>query len=301
MIKRVLVFLLALCTIAALASCNKTPEIEPTEPVVNTEDYTDTEPIETEPIELPNAGPEDETSAPDEPATEEPTSVEATGEGEATTEAAADPTTMNKTQLVQYYNDAVNLVRTGKPGYSKTEVLKVNDFKTSILGGAADSLISGVVKNAMPGNPETSSKKKGEDNVDHFMMDQQTSKVGVNDVSSISAKKEGANYVITLTVGSEVNPAKNGASKFSRVFQIQTRQEVLDSLAGHGLTGTVENTTLTYRDGKSVITVNEKGQIIKASTGFFVDADGKKMKIAILNPDIVAYQQSNWEYSNFNW
>ena len=83
------------------------------------------------------------------------------------------------------------------------------------------------------------------------------------------------------------------------MFQIQTRHDVLDNLAGNGLTGEAKDCTLTYRGGKAVVTINEKGQIVKASTGFFVDVDAKNMHIAIFNPDIIAYQQSSWEYSNF--
>ena len=280
--KRILIILLALCTVVAFAACTKAPELEPTEPVVNTDEITD----------APGTEPPIET----EPGTEPETKPETTTEPEA-----LDPTKMNKEQLIQYYNDAINLVRTGKPAYTRTEILKVNDFKTSILGGAVDGLISGVVKKAMPGDPKTNSKNKGENNVDHFMHPQQTSNVRAGDVTSISAKKDGANYVVTLTMGSEANPAKEGQSKYSRVMFIQTRQEVLDDLANNGLTGTVENTTLTYHSGKSEITVNEKGQIIKASCGFFVDVTGKSMKIAIFNPDIDAFQQSSWDYTGFTW
>lgn len=307
MIKRVLVFLLALCTIAALASCTKPPAIEPTEPVVNPEDYTTAAP-ETDPPVLP--GMDDVTEPPEEPttiepasedpATEEPTSVvDPSATTVTTTAAAADPTKMGKEELVKYYNDAVNAVRAAKPAYTKVEVLKINDFKTSIAGGIADGLIKPLVKNMMPGDPETTSRKKGEDNVDHFFIEQATSAVKAGDLSSITAKKEGANYVITLTLGKENNPERKGASKYSRVFQIQTRQDVLDELAGGGLTGDAKDCIMTYRDGKAVVTINEKGQIIKASTGFYVDVDAKNMKISFLNPDIVAYQQSNWEYTNF--
>ena len=300
--KRVLALLTALLLLGAFAACGKTADDTTTAAPVNGEEYT------TRETEAPTEDTGEETTLPGEETTlEEETSTEAesTKEGETTaettTKAAADPTKMSPEQLIQYYNDAVNLVRTGKPGYTKVEVLKVNDFKTSILGGLADGAISGVVKSAMPGNPESSYRKKGESNVDHFMMDQQTSAVRAGDVTSITAKKVGANYVVTLAMGSEVNPAKDGASKYSRVMFIQTRQEVLDNLAGNGLTGTVDNCTLNYHSGKSEITVNDKGQIIKASCGFFVDVSGKDMHIAIFNPNIDAFQQSNWDYTSFSW
>ena len=295
--KRILVLLLALAlAVTAFAACNKTPDADPTEPV-DASEFSTTEPGETD---LP-----EETSAPDETSLIDATSVdETTAEAdpsETTTAAASDPTAMNKTQLIQYYNDAINLVRSAKPGYTRNEVLKINNFKTSLLGGAIDGLINGVVKNVMPGDPEVESKSKGASNVDHFYHPHQTSAVRESDVSSITAKKEGANYVITLKLGSETNPAQGGASKYSRAMFIQTRQEVLDSLSNSGLTGDVNNVTLTYHDGQSTITVNDKGQIIKASCGFFVDVDGKDMHIAVFNPDIVAYQQSDWTYSGFSW
>ncbi|MCL1952901.1 MAG: hypothetical protein FWF60_08755 [Oscillospiraceae bacterium] len=276
--KRILVFLLALCAIAAFAACDKTPTLEPTEPVFNTDDYTTTEapPTETEPPE--------ETTEPIEETTEAQT---------------PDLTAMDKEQLVQYYNDAVNAVRAVKPAYTREERLKINDFKSSILGGMLDGLLKDVVKKAMPGDPVVTSKKQGESNVDHFFIEQEVSAVNASDLKSITARKEGSNYVITLTLGNEVNPARKGASRYSRVFQIQTRQDVLDNLAGNGLNGSVDRTTLTYRDGRAVVTINENGQIIRASTEFFVDATSKQAKLSIFTFDLTAYQQSNWEYTNF--
>jgi len=300
--KRILVLLLALAmAFTVFAACGKTPEIEPTEPVINTEDYTTEAPPETDPPEETTV-PGEETEPTDETTTEAPAD-EPTSEGETTTTVAAvaDPTTMNKTQLIQYYNDAVNLVRSGKPGYTRVEVLKINSFKSSLAGGILDGLLTSVVKSLMPGDPKTSTKNKNADNVDHFFIEQAASNVGVNDVTSITAKKEGANYVITLTLGNEVNPAKKGASKYSRVFFVQTRREVLDDLANNGLTADEANATLTYNSGKSVITVNDKGQIIKASQGFHVDAAAKQAKLSMFTFDLVADQQSDWTYSNFSW
>ena len=287
--KRVLTLLLALAlalgALTAFAACNKTPELEVTEPVVNEEEYTtEAPPAETDP-------PEEETTAEEEETTEE----------EIAEATPLDPTALNKEELVAYYNAAVNAVREFKPAYSRVEVLKINSLKTSLVGGMLDGLLNSVVKNQMPGDPKTTSKKQGESNADHFFIEQQTSAVRASDVTSISARKEGANYVVTLTVGNEVNPEKKGASKYSRLFQMQTRQELLESLAEDGLSAEVSNTTLTYHDGKAVVTINEKGQIIKASTGFFVDADAKKAKLSIFTFDVLAYQQSSWEYTGFTY
>ena len=294
--KRILVLLLALAmALTVFAACGKTPAEDPTQPVDVDEFTTEAPPDETEPP--------DEITEPGEEITEpgEETTVEGETAPEGETEALGDPTTMNKEQLLAYYNGAINAVRTAKPGYTKTEIQKINSFKSSLAGGALDGLINGVVQKLMPGDPKDSKKNKGEDNVDHFYIYQPTSAVSASDIANISAKKEGANYVVTVTMNKEVNPEKNGASKHSRVFWVATREDVLKDLAGAGLNAEKSNTTLTYHDGKSVITVNDKGQIIKASQGFFVDADAKQAKLAIFTFDVVAYQQTSWTYAGFTY
>ena len=291
--KRILVLLLALAlAFTVFAACGKTPAEEITEPA-NVEEFT-TEADETEPPdEITEPGEETEPSE----ETTEPGEDVTTEAGETT--EAADPTTMNKTQLIQYYNDAINGVRDAKPGYKRVEVQKINSMSTSLAGGVLDGLLNGVVRQLMPGDPKESTKNKGDSNVDHFYIYQPTSAVRVDDVANITARKDGANYVITLTMGSEVNPANHGNSRYSRVFWAATRQEVVNDLAGASLTATIENTTLTYKNGRSVITVNDKGQIIRASAGFNVDADAKQAKISIFTFDVVAFQETSWEYTNF--
>lgn len=210
-----------------------------------------------------------------------------------------NPLTLSKNELIQYYNDAINRVRNDRPGYTRTEVLKITGVKTSLLGGAADGAINGVLKNQMPGDPSVSQRSKGENNADHFFNPLQVSNVLPSDVTSISAKKEGDNYVVTLTLGQEINPATDGFSKYSRMFFIATRQDVLDALEINGVTSDVNNTSLTYHDGKSVITVNGEGQIIQAHGEFLVGAETKQAKVAVFTMDITAYQSSAWDYSNF--
>ncbi|MCL2494235.1 MAG: hypothetical protein FWE98_01090 [Oscillospiraceae bacterium] len=298
--KRILVLLLALAMIVTVfAACKKTPDPDPTpttEPVVV--DITDPDDeITTEP------GDEITTEPGDEVTTEPPADVTTEAPTGDVTEApdALTPDKMNKEQLVAYYNEAINKVRSDKPGYTRVEVLKINKLTTTFVGGALDGPLNKVVESQMPGNPETKTKNKGDSNVDHFYIDQQTSQVRASDVATATAKKEGDNYVITLTLGNETNPEKTMSSKYYRMFFIQTRKELLDSLAEDGLTAEVSNCLLTYKNGKSVITVNDKGQIIKAHGEFFVDADAKKAKLLIFNFDVLAYQSSTWDYDKFAW
>jgi len=96
--KRVLVFLLALCALAAFAACAKAPDLEPTEPVANTEDYTTEAPETTPPGETGPTETETETTAP-----------ESTTEAETTEAAVTVP--QGTAAIVKFYNDAANNTR----------------------------------------------------------------------------------------------------------------------------------------------------------------------------------------------
>ncbi len=221
----------------------------------------------------------------------------------ATTTTAATgktPDKMNKEELVKYYNDAVNNVRDKKPQISRTEVLKIKSVKLSLGGGMADGIASRLVNDKMPGNPESSTIAKGKDNTGDFMTVTSRSVAKASDVTSASATKSGENYVITLTLGNETNPAKDGSSKYSRFFSIATRQDVLDDIKDV-VTADVNKCTLTYNGGKVVITVNPEGQIIKAHGEFKVDADAKEVKVGPLKSDLIAYQISTNDYTNFKY
>jgi len=98
--KRILVLLLALCTAAAFTACSKTPDIEPTDPVFNPEDYATTVPIETEP---PVSGPE----------VSEPGATVPEGDSE-TTEPETPEVPTGAAAIVKFYNEAANNTKNQK-------------------------------------------------------------------------------------------------------------------------------------------------------------------------------------------
>ena len=309
-IRSILAILLALCTVAVFAACNGNSKIDPTEPLVTTDitDEPDTEPVVVDPVTDPTEDdtiteePEIETEAPTEATTEAPSGATTVTTTKVTTTAkpAADPTKMNKDELIKYYNERMNYVRDKKPAFTRVTVQKIDKIKTSLLGGIADGIVNSIVKSYMPGDPETVNVKKGQNNVDDFFVIQKTFNVKPGDVTSATAAKSGNNYVITLKLGNEVNPAKDGTSKYSRVFAIATRQDILDELKGT-VEGDVNKTTLTYHGGFAEITVNPKGEIIGAKGNFFVDADAKDAKAKGLKLDLVANQSTTNTYTNFSW
>ena len=212
-----------------------------------------------------------------------------------------DPTLMNKEQLVQYYNDAVNYVRNAKPGYTRTELQKINGLQISMVGGMVDGLLNSIIRDKMPGDPIVTYKSKGQSNAGDFLNRQDISFIRTGDVASITAKKEGDNYVITITLGSEINPAKDGHSQYSRLFSIATRQDILNELSDSVISCDLNNVTLKYHSGKSVITVDRDGKIIKAHTRFLVDADAKPVKLSIFTFDLTVNQETMNDYTNFSY
>jgi len=318
MTKTIACALLLTGLIACFAACGDKPVDPPktddTEVITEITVETTTEEITTEPDEI-------ETTLPDETTTEAPE------------EGLADPTKLAKAELVEWYNDRVNYVREAKPGISLKQTQKMDEVKTSILGGIADPIINPIIKSLMPGDPEYKTIKKGQvnhkwftdaenkaakdkagyDNLSaaakiefdnpytYFMAPTKTSAVKLSDLTDIKAVKSGVNYVVTLTLGSETNPSNDGNSKYSRVMSVASRQEVLDELEPFGVKADINKAKLNYYGGKAEITVNPAGEIIKAAFEFRVDADAKEVKASILTADIVGKQSSSNIYTDFKY
>lgn len=284
----VLAILLTLAMLGMFSACKDDPG--PTEPEITdeiivpptSEDIVVDGPVDTEPTT------EDDIT---DPTADDPT--------DELTETAKTPDQMSKEELVKYYNEIVNSVREKKPAYTRTAVQKMNSIKTSVLGGIADGIVNNIVKNKMPGDPKEHKQKKGDKNDNEIFGPTKTGSVKVSDVTSASAVKDGANYVITLKLGKETNPTKDGNSKYSRLFSVATRQDVLDELKDSGVEGDVNKATLTYHDGKMVVTVDPDGKVIKVHEEFFVDADAKEVKVSIIKGDIIAYQSTTNDYTSF--
>ena len=292
--KKLLALLLAAMMVLALAACTPAQPVDGTE---NTEETAQTTLPETTAETPSETGTADTTSA--EPASTdvlETTSENASGMTEAA--GVADPTGLDKTALVAWYNDRINEVRTKKPKIDREKIEKIDNFETSLLGGIADGAINGLVASGMPGNPEPSVIQKGADNAVKFFSDTASSAVQAGDVTLATVRKEGNNYVVTLLLEEETNPAKTG-SKYARVFGVATAPEILDGVKDLGITGDPNNVTVVYSGGKASITVNPQGQIIKAESFCKTTVIAKKVKLAVFNLDLTVYQSSANAYSGF--
>jgi len=236
--------------------------------------------------------------SPTEPRIEASTEVAATDE-ETPTETTAmpyepkDPTKLSQTELLDYFNDAVNRVRTEKPGFAYTDYSTVSNVRSGLNGG----LESAIIGNMMPGSPpETRSVPRGKDNVNEIFGPLSVPGIEASDVMLATVKRSGANYEFTLTLGTENNPANDGGSAYSRIFSTASREDVLRGL---GVDGDIDNVTMTYRDGKIVITVNPEGKIIRAYGEYAVDVEAKDVRVSVFRTDISFSRRNRTEYISF--
>jgi len=230
------------------------------------------------------------TAAPDESTTEAATAAE----------GAKSPAEMNRAELVAYYNDAINLVRTQRPGFTRVETLRIDSVETS-LGSVANWIIDRGKDLFMPGNPETVVYPKGADNLEHFANWHQVSQLQPSDVASASARRSGENYVITITLGRETNPTANGSNGYSRMFSIITREDILRELDGFA-TADPNRATMVYHGGRVEYTINPQGQIIAGSIRFQVEMEAVDVRAFFLTAEtLTAKQTSSHAYSNFIW
>jgi hypothetical protein len=238
------------------------------------------------------------------------TETQTTIEAQTTTEAARiaettqsqavpDPTGLSKAALVAWFNDRVNDVRAQKPKINRAETQKIERFETSLLGGVADGLINNIVAQRMPGEPAPSVIPKGAVNVGLFFANTAVSNVKASDVASASARRVGENYVVTLTLGEATDPAKNGASGYSRVFNIASASELMGNVAGAGIQGDPAKMTMHYTAGKAELSVNPKGEVITASSECQSEVLARDVKLRMFTFDLTVYQRSVNVYDGF--
>jgi len=286
MMKKTMAILLAVLLVIGLSACGNSTEPDGTAEVSSTAGLPGTETTE----------PGTEASS---AVTETETQTESTTE--AAEEGVADPTALSDAELVGWFNDRVNEVRVRKPKISRSEVQLIDNFKTSLVGGALDGMINKIIADNVKGDPAYTTIQKGASNVGVFFSKLETFALKPGDARSITARKEGDNYVVTLQLGKETDPALGGASAYSRLLTYASPQEVLDGVAAVGITGDINKFKNYYYDGRASITVNPAGEIVGASSYYKSDADAKDAKLSIFKFDLVVTQHIDVKYSNFVW
>jgi len=288
-------FLLAAALLAGFTACGKeTMEAAGETTIAAATEFTAEEPTTAGPAaDIP-------TEVPDETATASSSAENQTTQpADTVPESLPNPVDMAKAALIEWYNDRIRGVREQRPGMTRVSTLNILAIETTLLGGMIDGIVNAAIRRFMPGEPVTETIEKGKNNRDFFLGSMAVPVLRPVDVSSITAKREGGNYVIAILLRSETNPKNDGVSTYARIGNPATGQDILDKVGEMGITGDEEKVTLFYRDGKLAVTVNPAGEIIGWSGEFFCDAQAKEVRAALLRTDLTARQHAQHVFSDF--
>ena len=287
-----LAFLLAAGLLFGFAGCSND---DPANDLTTEEASLDFTADQTEPITVDVAASEADITT--EAATE--TTTEAATEGDA---PPANLNTLSQAEQLEYFNKAVNRVRTERPGYSRTEQLKIESMNFTGVVRAVQGIINNIASNLMPGDLKSNTMAKGQNNQENWMSEgANASSLRTQDITSINSRKDGDNWVIEVRIRDSVNPNKTDSS-IARIAAIQTREEILKAITDEGpIDADPNKATVRYHGGYARVTVNAEGQVIAGANGFDVTAEANDVKITFISTNATFAQTSRWTYSNFNW
>ena len=222
----------------------------------------------------------------------------------ATTAPAAGtktPDSMTSSELLTYFNDTLNKVKTQNVGFTKTKKTDVLDLQ---LSNSAANTVVGMVKSALlSSNSDVQTVPKGNPGTNVF------SPTGKNyistltdaDVTSVTCTKNGADYVIKVAVKGETNPGEGSA--MSRAFDYITVDDVMTTYAPK-VNATVDrsNVQVVFSDCTAELTVDAAGHVRSYTTyvkGVMNLLDASVQAVLTINTDVAVTLASTTDYTNF--
>lgn len=284
-------------------------------PLLSGTPATDTLPTEELPVtDLPTTGmPELTTDPPTTlPAVTEPVSTTEyhddydlpayTTEAPTTTEAPSKtPPEMSPEEVVNYFNDTLNAVKSQKVGFKKSKLTSVLDLQLS--NPAANSLVSIVKSALLSDTADEATVKKGDSGIGVMSPSGESyvSKLTPEDVASVKVTNSGENYVITLTLNDLTNPDKTSA--YGKVFDFMTADDVVNIYAPKvGATVAKENVEIVFSGCYAELTVDKNDHVVSYTTyvkGVMNMKSATIRKVITINTDLAITLGSTTEYTNF--
>jgi len=249
--KKLLCIVLALGILPALAACGRegvpvaAPEIETTaeEAVVAVEDIETTTESET-----------------------------AAGEENAAEEAAAPEKPVTVAEIVAFYNEAANRVKTEKPGYSFTEQPNIN-----YINGGAQWLVNIINSAVQREAPQAETVAKGA-NHNNFAVPGKdwASKLDPIAVQSAACTEKGDAYEIRINMKREAQPGlpKNVEEhQHGRAFKAYSHGMILGYLEGYEYLGRIEKFAPAYHSSYILCNIDKAGHMKSAQYYLTFDAE----------------------------
>ena len=316
--KRTLALLLALALVFSLSACFNVqitlPQVNNAQNAgvgydTNTQSAQITNNYVTD-ATLPTQDPGMQTTAPQQvsttaaPVSQPDPTAQTTQAQESTTAAPAaqSPDQMSTTDLLFFFNETLNRVKTERVGFKKSKLTSILDLQLS--NSAANALVS-VVKGALLSDTaDETTVSKGQDSTNVFSPSGKSyvSNLQFQDINSIDCVKNGDVYVISVAVRGETNPAADG-SIMSRGFDFMTVDDVVNIYAPKvGATVSRENIEVVFSDCTATLTCTADGTIQTYKTyvkGVMNMKDASIKKVVTINTDLAITLASTTDYTNF--
>lgn len=209
------------------------------------------------------------------------TQVEITTE-EQTEEAPGTPKT--KAEVIAYLNDALNAVKTSRPGFTKV-------YKRDATGDISG--LPGWLSKIIRQN-ETKTYQKGTDYTDIFPAAgyNWSSRLRERDVTKFSIEENGKYYDIRVDLGNETNPTPGETSSYGRCMSVVTVDSA-ESIPG------IKNVSMKYHNGYVTARVDsETNRIVRCE---FSAAADVQASVTILGDISVSNIVSTETFTDFTW
>ncbi|MBR1810942.1 MAG: hypothetical protein IJ766_04735 [Clostridia bacterium] len=216
---------------------------------------------------------------------------------------AENPLSYSKGQLLTYFNNCVNKIKTDLPALKREKQTKVADIQLS--NSLANSVVGFVKSSLLSEDVETKTVAKGASSNDIVSVEGQSfvSALTESDIANISATAAGSGYTITVNMPDLVNP--DGSSAYAKIFQFLTVDDVVNIYAPKiGATVAREDIAVNYKGCYARVTVDDKGRPVDYET--YVACvmslkNGSIKKGITIKSDVDVTLYSTTKYSDFVW
>ena len=286
-VKKLIAVVSALVLLGSFASCGKdAADPEPTEAATVEAATEAAAPIETTEAVVEETTEEaaEETSGEVE---EESLAEETSAQAETTTEAETEEESgapKTKAEVIAYLNDALNAVKTNRPGFKKV-------YKRDATGDISG--LPGWLSNIIRQN-ETKTYQKGTDYTDIFPAAgySWSSKLRESDVKNFSIKEDGKYYEIRVVLVNETNPTPGETSSYGRCMSVVTVDSA-ESIPG------IKNVSMDYHNGYVTARVDaETNRVVRCE---FSAAADVKASVSVLGDISVKNIVSTETFTDFVW
>lgn len=213
---------------------------------------------------------------------------------------SGDPTNMTTAEQLEYFNTAVNRIKSSRVGFTKTKSTATKDIKLS--NSLANSLVSVVKNMLLSDTAETTTVNAGEssDPIVSPSNMSYVSKLSIDDVDSVSVQSNGSGYTIIVNVKGETNPGKG--SICSRIFDYITVDDVENTYAPKvGATVAREDIEMVFANCYAKATVDANGNVTEYETYVEGTMNLKNAKIRVINTDVSVVLASTTRYTDMKY